>query len=242
MKDTEAFRILIVDDERPAREKMARLLSEHWPTAQLVQANDGQQALELLAQQRYEVMFLDIQMPELDGLQVAQQLTPPIPDIVFVTAFDQYAVKAFDANAIDYLLKPYDEERFLKALSKLRGRRAEHPTAHVQNDPPLMISERGHVYVVPTSNVVWAEAADNYVIVYTEDKHYMLRQTMSGLHERLGAAFARCHRRYLVRLDAIQACESLSKGDAQLVLRHGAQVPCSRQYREEILQRLGQTT
>lgn len=238
MKCVEQVRILIVDDERPAREKMERLLREHWPSAHLEQAADGQQAWVSLTQHHFDVMFLDIQMPELDGLQLAQQLRAPLPDIVFVTAFDQYAVKAFDANAIDYLLKPYDEERFLKALEKLRVRRAERQSKSTTPEPPLMISDRGLLHVVPIAEIIWVEAADNYVLIHTAEKHYMLRQTLSGLHQRLGAAFARCHRRFLVRLELIVQCESLSKGDAQLVLRSGAILPCSRQYREEVLQRL----
>lgn len=232
--------ILVVDDERPARDKLLRLLNEHWPEAELRQAVDGAQALQLLELQRADVIFLDIQMPEMDGLQVASHLRAPVPDIVFVTAFDQYAVQAFDANAIDYLLKPYDEARFLKALEKLKVRRGTAAVSTPVIEAPLMISDRGMVYVLPIADIVWAEAADNYVMIHTVDKHYMLRQTLSGLLDRLGPAFMRCHRRFLVCVDKISHIESLSKGDAQLHLKSGATVPCSRQYREELLARLEQ--
>ncbi|WMW81117.1 LytTR family DNA-binding domain-containing protein [Undibacterium cyanobacteriorum] len=236
----EPIQILVVDDERPARDKMLRLLSEYWPEAELRQAVDGAQALQFLEQQRADVIFLDIQMPEMDGLQVASHLRAPVPDIVFVTAFDQYAVQAFDANAIDYLLKPYDEARFLKALEKLRVRRGTASSSSPAVDAPLMISDRGMVYVLQIAEIVWAEAADNYVMIYTSDKHYMLRQTLSGLLDRLGPAFMRCHRRFLVCVDKISHIETLSKGDAQLHLKNGAAVPCSRQYREELLDKLEQ--
>jgi two-component system LytT family response regulator len=228
--------IAIVDDERPAREKLVRLMQTHWPDAQLHQAADGHAALHLVAERKIDLVFLDIQMPEMDGLQVAQALSAPVPDIVFVTAYDQFALQAFDANAIDYLLKPYDEARFLKSIKKLQARRVL-PTA--SDESPLLITDRGSVKVVPVKEIEWAEAADNYVMIHTRDQHYMMRQTLSGLVQRLGAEFARCHRRYLVRIDQIVESRVLPKGDAELVLHSGAQVPCSRQYREDLQQRLG---
>lgn len=228
--------IAIVDDERPAREKLCRLLREHWPDAHLYQAADGKAALQLLEQQHIDLLFLDIQMPEVDGLQVAQELTAPMPDIIFVTAYDEFALQAFDADAIDYLLKPYDEERFLRAINKVRTRNLSSST---NAEAPLLISDRGSVKVVQLKDIVWVEAADNYVMIHTHEQQYMMRQTLSGLAQRLGAQFSRCHRRYLVKLDQISESRVLPKGDAELVLVGGTVIPCSRQYRDDLMQRLG---
>ncbi|MBC3882834.1 response regulator [Undibacterium sp. LX40W] len=229
------MQIAIVDDERPARDKLCRLLHEHWPDAHLYQAADGNAALQLLAEHKIDLIFLDIQMPEIDGLEVAQALNAPVPAIIFVTAYDQFALQAFDANAIDYLLKPYDEARFLKAINKVRSR---HAPSTSNDDAPLLIGDRGSVKVVQIKDIVWAEAADNYVMIHTRDQQYMMRQTLSGLAQRLGSAFARCHRRYLVRVDQIAESRALLKGDAELVLHCGVELPCSRQYREGLKQQL----
>lgn len=227
--------VLIVDDEKPARDKLRRLLTEHAPVAFIAEARDGVEALKLLAQDKFDVMFLDIHMPEMDGLSVAQQLPVPAPHIVFVTAYDGFALQAFDANAIDYLLKPYDEERFLRALNKLlkvqNARGLSEPAAH-----PLIIHDRGTVYVLALSDIHWVEAADNYVVVHTADVSPMLRQTLSVMAQRLGSAFARCHRSYLVRTDQILRFEGSGKGDGDFHLRSGATVPCSRQYRDAVLE------
>lgn len=234
------LRILIVDDERPARDKLRRLVTAHVNVAFISEARDGLEALSLVEQNQYDVIFLDIQMPEMDGLSVAQNLTEPAPLVVFVTAYDQFALQAFDANAIDYLLKPYDEERFLRVLQKLnKSLVISEKKAGIQVElAPLIIQDRGHVLVLPISDIHWVEAADNYVLLHTITASTMLRQTLATTALRLGAAYSRCHRSYLVRRDQILRFEASGKGDGNLYLRSGAVVPCSRQYREEILQAL----
>jgi two-component system LytT family response regulator len=229
--------ILIVDDERPARDKLRRLLTTHAAVGFIAEARDGVEALKLLAEQQFDAVFLDMHMPELDGLSVAQQLPQPAPLIVFVTAYDQFALQAFDANAIDYLLKPYDEERFLRALQKLSSLvKARQAHAQGQIDcPPLIIQERGNVTVIPVVEIHWVEAADNYVLLHTAQASHMLRQTLALTAQRLGGDFSRCHRSYLVRRDQILRFEASGKGDGDFYLRSGAIVPCSRQYREDIL-------
>ncbi len=242
------LRILIVDDERPAREKLRRLLVEHAgaqlkaePT-HIVEARDGVEALTLIGQQSFDVVFLDMHMPEMDGLSVAQQLPEPAPLIVFVTAYDQFALQAFDANAIDYLLKPYDEERFLRALQKISKSLAlQNKKADTLSEAaPMIIQERGRVIVLAVSDIHWVEAADNYVLLHTPENSHMLRQTLLMTAQRLGSAYARCHRSYLVRRDQIVSFENRlsGKGDGEFQLRSGALVPCSRQYREQILSSL----
>jgi two-component system LytT family response regulator len=228
---------LIVDDERPARDKLRRLLTTHANVGFIAEARDGVEALKLLAEQQFDAVFLDIHMPELDGLSVAQQLPQPAPLIVFVTAYDQFALQAFDANAIDYLLKPYDEERFSRALQKLSSlvkARQANSQSHIDS-PPLIIQERGNVTVIPLMEIHWVEAADNYVLLHTVRASHMLRQTLALTAQRLGGEFSRCHRSYLVRRDQILRFEANGKGDGDFYLRSGAIVPCSRQYREDIL-------
>jgi two-component system LytT family response regulator len=236
------MRILIVDDERPARDKLRRMLAQEAGIDAVDEAQDGIEALARVADFRPDALFLDIQMPELSGIELAASLPQPAPLVVFVTAYDQYAIAAFDANAIDYLLKPYDQARLQRALQRLRERRAAVPPAP-QAAPALpvrqlLVSERGGTRVVRVEDIQWIETADNYVVLHTANGAPLLRQTLAGLVASLGPSFARCHRRAAVRLDWIERVVPLEKGDCELVLRGGARVPCSRQYRAGVVEKL----
>ena len=261
------MRILIVDDERPARARLMRMLGTQ--TAQfgirrIDEAADAVQALELMEQVMPDVLFLDIHIPEISGLELAASLpasldqTPPL--IVFVTAFDQYALQAFDANAIDYLLKPFDQTRLLRALQRVHERwqaRGQMTLADVvankANVPDLpastlvpaadcgqplrqlLISERGQTRIVRLEQVEWLETADNYVMLHGAPGSPLLRQTLAGLLANLQPEFVRCHRRAAVRITLVERVLALDKGDAQLLLTSGAVVPCSRQYRAGVM-------
>ena len=236
------MRILIVDDERPARDKLRRLLADEPGIEAVEEAADGIEALARIAAWRPDAVFLDIEMPELSGLELAASLPEPAPLLVFVTAWDQYAIRAFDANAIDYLLKPYDGARLQRALQRLRARvdaRAPQPRL-----PPLgplrqlLVPERGGTRVVRIDDIRWLETADNYVVLHTAGASPLLRQTLAGLLERLGPGFMRCHRRAAVRLSCVERVLPLDKGDCELLLQGGERVPCSRQYRADLLARL----
>jgi two-component system LytT family response regulator len=231
------MRVLIVDDERPARDKLHRLLAQETDITSIVEARDGVEALELIAAEAPDVVFLDIQMPEVSGIEVAASLPSPAPLIVFVTAYDQYAIRAFDTNAIDYLLKPYDQTRLVRALERVRERMLAHKTSTATGLPvrQLLVSERGVTRVVKVEQIQWIETADNYVILHTLDAHPLLRQTLAGLLEQLGGAFVRCHRRAAVQTNSIESVVALEKGDCELVLRCGARVPCSRQFRASVM-------
>lgn len=242
------MRVLIVDDERPARDKLRRLLSQEAGIAAIEEARDGVEALEQASAFAPDVLFLDIQMPEVGGFDVAASLPPPAPLIVFVTAFDEYAIRAFDANAIDYLLKPYDQPRLQRALRRARerlqsragaGQLAPQPAA-VPLPPPaqLLVTERGVTRVVRVDEIEWLETADNYVVLHTASGQPLLRQTLAGLLDKLGAVFHRCHRRAAVRLACIASVEVDDKGDGELLLHSGRRVPLSRQYRPALLQAL----
>ncbi|SEN16854.1 two component transcriptional regulator, LytTR family [Duganella sp. CF517] len=240
-----ALRILIVDDERPARDKLRRMLALEPDIGAIEEARDGVEALELLPAFAPDVLLLDIQMPEIGGLDVAASLPSPAPLVVFVTAYDEYAIRAFDANAIDYLLKPYDQQRLHRALRRVRERLgATAPTAPSPSPEPLpaitqlLVPERGGTRIVKVEQIQWIETADNYVVLHTADGDPLMRQTLAGLVEKLGPRFLRCHRRAAVQLDWIRSVQPLDKGDCELVLRSGARVPCSRQYRADLMQRL----
>lgn len=236
------MRVLIVDDERPARDKLRRLLAQEAGIAAIEEARDGVDALERVKRFRPDALFLDIQMPELSGIELAASLPAPAPLVVFVTAFDQYAIRAFDANAIDYLLKPYDGPRLARALERLRerlhAREAPAPLPAALPVRQLLVSERTGTRIVRVADIEWIETADNYVVLHTAAGQPLLRQTLAALLERLGPGFVRCHRRAAVQLEWIERVIPLDKGDGELVLRGGARVPCSRQYRAAVLERL----
>ncbi|NHZ35013.1 LytR/AlgR family response regulator transcription factor [Massilia rubra] len=237
------MRILIVDDERPARDKLRHLLAQEDGVDAIAEARDGVEAMQRIAAFVPDALFLDIQMPEVSGLELAASLPAPAPLIVFATAFDQYALKAFDANAIDYLLKPYDQARLRRAMQRLRER---FQARCAQTLPPfagehalrqLLVTERGVTRVIRVDQIGWIETADNYVILHTAGQPLM-RQTLAGLLVKLGPGFMRCHRRAAVQLAWVERVEALDKGDCELVLRDGARVPCSRQYRGAVMDRL----
>ena len=238
------MRILIVDDERPARDKLRRLLEQESDIGALAEARDGIDALEQVAAFRPDVVFCDIQMPEVNGIELAASLPAPAPLIVFATAFDAYAIRAFDANAIDYLLKPYDQARLQRALQRVRERLRVLPPAplpafdsgHALRQ--LLVTERGVTRVLRVEQIQWIETADNYVVLHLEGEQPLMRQTLAGLLDKLGAGFVRCHRRAAVQLAWIAQVVALDKGDCELLLRGGARVPCSRQYKAALLERL----
>jgi two-component system LytT family response regulator len=239
------MRLLIVDDERPARQRLRRMLALEPGITDIDEAVDGIDALQKIEVARPDALFLDIQMPELSGLELAASLPAPAPLVVFVTAFDEYAIRAFDANAIDYLLKPFDTERLQRALQRLRERlrapAAPAPLPSFADGHPvrkLLVPERGGTRVVRVADIQWIETADNYVVLHTAQGHPLLRQTLAGLLDQLGPGFVRCHRRAAVQLQWVERVVPLDKGDCELALRGGAVVPCSRQYRAAVVERL----
>ncbi|GAB3466683.1 two-component system response regulator BtsR [Massilia terrae] len=239
------MRLLIVDDEQPARERLRRMLSQEPGIGAIDEAADGIEALERLPAFRPDALFLDVQMPELSGLELAASLPQPAPLVVFVTAFDAYAIKAFDSNAIDYLLKPFDAARLQRALQRLRDRlrmgapAPALPALGASNQlDKLLVPERSGTRVLPVVEIEWIETADNYVVLHTSKGQPLLRQTLAHLLGQLGERFVRCHRRAAVQLALIERVVPLDKGDCELVLRGGARVPCSRQFRASVLERL----
>lgn len=238
------LRVLLVDDEAPARARLVRLLVAH-PDVQVVgEAADGEQALQLVQDLQPDALLLDIQMPGIGGLDVAASLPDPAPAVVFATAFDRYALEAFDAAAIDYLLKPIEPERLARALQRLRARRAAAPAAaagplHAPPPRQLLIPDRGRTHVVAVADIGWLEAADNYVVVHAGERAPLMRRTLAGLLHDLGAAFVRTHRGAAVALAHVETVVAGDKGDGEVVLRGGTRVPYSRNFRAGLIERLG---
>jgi len=245
------MRALIVDDEAPARDKLRRWLGEHADIAVAGESADGLAAAAAIAALKPDVAFLDIQMPGLSGLEVASQLEPAdAPLIVFVTAFDEHAIKAFDLNAVDYLLKPYDKDRLRKTLERLRQRRkGETPTAagmavhtartQVGSSDRLLVPERDALRLIDAHAIHWLEADDNYVRVHTAGATYLLRRTLTDLLAQLGEQrFARIHKSAAVNLAEVAALSPLFKGDHEVQLRSGATLRLSRRFKDALFARL----
>jgi two-component system LytT family response regulator len=229
------MRVLIVDDEPPARARLRRLLEAVEDVEIAGEARDGADALAQVDALAPDAVFLDVQMPGPSGLDVAASLADPAPAVVFVTAFDHYALQAFDAAAVDYLLKPVDPERLARALQRLRAKLG----APARPAPSkLLIPERGRTHVVAVAEITWLEAADNYVVVHAGERAPLMRRTLAGLLADLGAGFMRVHRSAAVALAHVTAVEPEEKGDATVVLRDGARVACSRQHRAALVERL----
>ncbi len=233
----EPLRLLIVDDEPPARARLLRLLSAQADVQVVGEAEDGLQALALAEALQPDALLLDVQMPEVNGLDVAASLPDGGPAVVFVTAFDDYALRAFDAAAVDYLLKPVDPARLALALQRLRQRRDRHAAPRPAAER-LVVSERGQVHVIACADVLWLQAADNYVELHTAQRTHLLRRTLEGLLADLGPGFIRIHRSRAVALNAVAAVEAAGKGDATVRLRNGMRIACSRAYRAALVQAL----
>lgn len=245
-----SIRTLIVDDEMHARRGLRTLLAGEHDIDVVGEAVHGVQAVERIRALCPDLVFLDVEMPEMSGLGVVEEVGPDrMPLVVFVTAYDQYAVSAFDASAVDYLLKPFTDQRFAAALDRVRrarggevertlGGRLRQLLGHVRNDGMV---ERFTVKVGDTlevhraDEIDWVEADEYYVKLHIGDKVHMVRQTMGSLEEQLPSdRFARIHRSTIVNLDRIVALEPLFQGDYTVVLHDGTRLRMSRRRRETL--------
>jgi two-component system, LytTR family, response regulator len=244
------IRALIAEDEWAARAKLALWLREQGDIEVVAQPEDGLSAAEAILRHEPDVAFLDIQMPGLSGLEVAAQLEQgAAPLLVFVTAFDAHAVRAFELNAIDYILKPFDKDRLLLTLARVRGRTGDRlarasavATARAQapSSERLLVPEGGELRIIETTTIEWLEADDNYVHVHTGARSYLLRRTLQDLLAQLGERqFVRIHKSTAVNVAAIQALAPLFKGDHDVQLRGGKTLRLSRRYRAALFTRMG---
>lgn len=248
------LRTVIADDERPARRRLAELIERQADLAVVAEARDGVEAVAAVEEHEPDLLFLDIQMPERDGFGVLRDLGPDrTPVTIFVTAYDQYAVKAFEARAFDYLLKPYSDERFESALaharSYLRERRGREFQAKVSEmlgpEEPLeriVLKSAGRVTFLDTAAIDWIEAAGVYVYLHAGGKAHLYRSTIGQLQERLDPKrFVRIHRSASINTERIESLRPLGHGEYAVILQCGKQLKLSRNYRRALEQWLGQS-
>jgi two-component system LytT family response regulator len=235
------LRVLIADDEPAALEGLARRLSEGLGVRIVRRCRNGLEALEGIRDSMPDAAFLDVAMPGLSGIDVVRALLPSErPYIVFVTAYDDFAVDAFDLYAVDYLLKPFDRERLRETVARVRDRRDRTPRGD-DGAPPdrLVVRDGKEVLVIPTGDIDWCEAEDNYVSIHAGPRRHLVRMTMRLLEERLPHdAFARIHRSTIVNIDRVRSCAPLGGGEYRVILVDGTPLVLSRGYRDAVLTRL----
>jgi two-component system LytT family response regulator len=246
-------RVLLVDDEPVARRRMRRYLAADSSVTIVGECADGRSAVTAIRALRPDVVLLDVQMPELDGFAVLRALSPAEwPAVIFVTAFDRYALSAFDLHAIDYLLKPFTRDRFALALARAKDRIAAqrsddrlaallHRLRLTPRSPSrVAVRSRNRIIVIDWADVDWIEAADNYVKLHVGRSEYLLRNTLAALERELDTdQFVRVHRSSIVRMDRITELIPESHGDFTLRLRGGGEVMLSRTFRDRVESRLG---
>ncbi|MGH9719320.1 MAG: LytR/AlgR family response regulator transcription factor [Bryobacteraceae bacterium] len=231
------IRVLIVDDEQPARDRLRRLLTAFPPIQVIGEAGDGPAALEHIAELRPDAVFLDIQMPGCTGLEVAASLGSPAPRVIFCTAFDQYAVEAFELQALDYLLKPVTSARLSAAVERLF---VPQPAAVRLPFPSRFLARLGGKYrVVPLRDVICLVSEEGLTRLCTRDQRYSMDPTLNDLEERLDAAvFFRVSRSAIVKLDAISEIAPLTGGYGEVLLKNGMRLEVSRRRYQQLLRRL----
>jgi two-component system LytT family response regulator len=226
------IRAFIVEDEAPARDKLRRWLSQEADIEIVGEAEDGLTASRALQEAAPDVVFLDIRIPEIDGLALADRLAAAdAPVVVFVTAHAEHAATAFDIDAVDYLLKPYDRDRFDRCIARIRQK----VTSRVVTPRPLVVPARDELRVLDGMTILWLEAEDNYVRIHTRDRDYLLRRTLQDLLDSLDQAqFLRIHRSRAVNIAEISTIRPLLRGGAEIGLRDGKTLRVSRRHRNAL--------
>jgi two-component system LytT family response regulator len=241
------LKVLVVDDEALARRRLVDLLKNTAGVAEVLEAADGPAAVQAIASERPDLVFLDMQMPGPSGLDVVDAVgADRMPVTVFVTAYDQYAVRAFEANALDYLLKPFSDERFDAAMQRIGKRLEERRAPSAAAAEParwdrLVVKSAGATHFVKTTDIDWIEAVGVYVNLYIGGKAMLYRSPIHLLADKLDPAhFVRIHRSTIVNLESILRLEPISHGEFEVVLKHDGRAKVSRTFRSQLEQRLGQ--
>ncbi|NJD11624.1 MAG: response regulator transcription factor [Gemmatimonadetes bacterium] len=244
-------RVLIVDDEPLAREGVRLHLELESDFDVVGEVGSGEEAVARIREQAPDLVFLDVQMPGMDGFGVIEAVgVERMPVTIFVTAYDQFALKAFAAHALDYLLKPYDAERFRSAIERARTQLRARRFGDVEGQLAALLTELrgqreylerivvrsgGRILILRVDDIDWLEAASNYVRIHAGGRQYLLRETMSNLEARLDPGrFVRIHRSTMVRLDRVRELEPLFQGDYVLILEDGTRLTSSRGYRDRL--------
>jgi two-component system LytT family response regulator len=251
------IRAVIADDEPLARERMRGLLSGRKDVQIVAEATDGMEAVDAILAHSPDLVFLDVNMPKLDGFEVISTVgADRMPAVVFVTAYDQHALRAFEVQALDYLLKPFDAERFESALDRVRrqldsqassdlGRRLLALVRDIKPERParperLVVKSGGRLFFLRAEEIDWIEAAGNYVRLHVGSEGHLLRETMTSIEARLNPdIFFRIHRSHIVNIERIKELQPWFNGEYVVILRNGTQLTLSRGYREKLQERLG---
>lgn len=244
---------LIVDDEPLARDRVKRFLRDEHDINIIGECGNGREAVSAIKEKKPDLVFLDIQMPEKNGFEVVKSLESKImPSVIFVTAYDQYALQAFDVHALDYLLKPFNRERLHKAVLHARDQietkrmgnldeRLASLIADLRGEKKylerLVVKSVGRVFFLKVDEIDWIEAAGNYVKLHAGREAHMIRETMNGIEAKLDPdKFLRIHRSTVVHIDRIKELHPMFSGDYAVILRNGTELALSRNYRERLLE------
>ena len=251
-----AIRVIVADDEPLGRQRLVRLLEGEEGVELVSVCADGREAVEAIRTHEPDLVFLDVQMPDLDGFGVLSALDEGnLPAVVFVTAHDRYALEAFDANALDYLLKPFDTDRFQRMFARVRehldrrdpaedARRLQTLLDRLPRRSTLerlAVKRDGRVYFLRTADIDWIEAASNYVRLHVGKESHLLRESMNGLAARLDTdRFLRIHRTTIVNVERLRELQPWFSGEYVAILTDGTKLKISRGYRESVVRWLGQ--
>jgi len=245
-------KVILIDDEPLARSIVAEYL-QSYPELELVQeCNDGFEGIKAIMQHQPDIIFLDIQMPKINGFEMLELVEQP-PAVIFTTAFDEYAIKAFETHAVDYLLKPFSKERFDKAIQKWLDQKpaaASTPSATESlleaaslspgQNQRIVVKNGARIKIIPVHDVFYLEAADDYVKIHTNDSYYLKNKTMAHFEKAMDAQqFARCHRSYMVNVQHIVRIDPYEKDGHIAILKSGAKVPVSKTGYVKLRQVLG---
>ena len=234
------IRALVVDDESLARSNVKVLLRRDPDIGAVAECGSGLEAIETLRKSKHDLVFLDVQMPECGGFDVLEVLGTELPPaIIFVTAYEEYALRAFEAGALDYLLKPFDDARFERALKRAKDKIAHYAPRQPQVAQRLVVKDRGQVLFLNVADIDWVEAAGYYACVHVGSDTHIIRRTLLELERDLGEErFVRIHRSTIVNLERIRALELQDGGEYEVVLKAGARLRLSRRFRKALQDRL----
>jgi two-component system LytT family response regulator len=242
------IRAIIIDDEPLARSLVKDYLRSHADITIVAECGDGFEGVKAIAQHKPDLLLLDIQMPKINGFEMLELLDQP-PAVIFTTAFDEYALQAFERHAVDYLLKPYSQERFDKALEKWKGQHGEknRNTASLltEHTPPeehhrIVVKKGNNIVIVPVPAIFYFEAYDDYVKIHTRDGFYLKKKTMAHYERLLSPSqFVRVHRSYLINLQELTRIEPLEKDNHIALLKGGARIPLSQAGYQKLREALG---
>jgi two-component system LytT family response regulator len=240
-------KVVIIDDEPLARSIVKQFLKQHEDLELIDECSNGYEGVKAIEKHNPDLVFLDIQMPKINGFEMLEIIDEE-PSVIFTTAFDEYAIKAFETSAIDYLLKPFTQERFDKAIEKWRKNKAqplktvlgETVQKQLNEDQRIVVKDAGNIKIIPTVDVMYIEAYDDYVKIHTKERYFLKKKTMNYYEQSLDKAnFLRIHRSYILNINQLTRIESFEKNSYRATLTNGAAIPISRSSYGELKAILG---